>query len=172
MRVPDPSGPAISPDRPPPPPPPPPLSDGLDDPASPLPDDAVADDEPPTLDRPRRRIAPEPPPETSFADRYKGTPWGAEPDLPAEAERPAPHRWRKWRPTPHQLFWAGAALVAIAATAGFVMLAGSLAPTGITAFTAMTPAPTAAATAGAPPPPAPPPPAPPPQPPRGPRPRH
>src|SRR3954471_10267643 len=120
MTVPDRSGPAISPDRPPPPPPPPPLSDGFDDPASPLLDraPAVADDEPPTLGRPRRRIAPEPPPETSFADRYKGTPWGAEPDLPAEAERPAPHRWRKWRPTPHQLFWAGAALVAIAATAG------------------------------------------------------
>src|SRR3954471_5115431 len=102
MRVPDPSGPAISPDRPPPPPPPPPLSDGLDDPASPLPDDApaVADDEPPTLDRPRRRApaAPPPPappgpptppdprPAPSFADRYKGTPWGAEPDVPAEAE--------------------------------------------------------------------------------------
>lgn len=131
-----------------PPPPPPPLPADFDEqPTSLLEEDPpVEEHDAPTLDRPRRRIAPEPPPETSFADRYKGTEWGAEPDEPPSPDAPPAQDWRKWRPSPRQLLWAGAALLAIAATALVVMFAGSLARTGMSGFAGMTPAPTAAAT--------------------------
>jgi hypothetical protein len=103
----------------------------------------IAEDDAPTLARPRLRRPAEPLPETSFADRYRGTAWDTEPEQPAA---PAATPAQRWRPSPRQLLWAGAALLAIAALAGVVLYAGALPRTGMGGFTGMTPAPTTAAT--------------------------
>jgi hypothetical protein len=123
-----------------PPPPPPPSFDEPE--VSWLDADSPVADEEPTLERPRRRIPAEAPPETSFADRYKGTEWGDEPEEPPTAEVPA----QRWRPSQRQLLWAGAALLAIAAMAALIMYATALPKTGMGSFTGMTPAPATVAT--------------------------
>jgi hypothetical protein len=136
----DPAGPPpLDPQLPPPPPPPPvfELAPAYDfEPPTP-------DDEQPTLARPRLRRPAEPLPETSFADRYRGTTWDGE---PAQSPAPPAASAQRWRPSPRQLMWAGAALLAVAAMAGVVLYAGALPRTGMSGFTGMTPAPTTAAT--------------------------
>jgi hypothetical protein len=139
----DPVGPPPeSPGLPPPPPPPAPEYPYVleSDPAFEQP---TEEEEAPTLARPRLRRPAEPLPETSFADRYRGTEWQPGTEQPPE---PAATPAQKWRPSSRQLLWAGAALLAIAALAGVVLYAGATPRTGMGGFTGMTPAPTTAST--------------------------